>query len=162
MYKRQADYYERAVAAGAPLGVSAKDAANWISGELFRLLKESGEAFETVAGRFRPEHVAEVQDLLNKGTITRTSAKEVFEASFREGRAPSQVVAERGLAVIGAGDALAGLAREAIAANPKAVAEYRGGKTAAIKFLMGQVMKATRGQASPQAVQAALEEELAK
>src|SRR5204862_3286968 len=128
--------------------------------ELFRLLKETGESLADVAGRFQPEYVGQVQELLNQGTITRTSAKEVFEASFHDGLPPARIVAERGLAVIGAGDALASIAREAIAANPKAVAEYRSGKTVAIKFLVGQVMKASKGQANPQAAQTALEQEL--
>jgi aspartyl-tRNA(Asn)/glutamyl-tRNA(Gln) amidotransferase subunit B len=155
-----ADYYERAVAAGQTVGVGAKEVANWISGELFRLLKETGETLAEVEPRFRPEFIGEVQDLLAKGTITRTSAKEVFEASFRTGQQPAQVVAERGLAQIGAGDALSALARETVTANPKAVAEYKGGKTTAIKFLVGQMMKATKGQANPQAVQQALEDVL--
>jgi aspartyl-tRNA(Asn)/glutamyl-tRNA(Gln) amidotransferase subunit B len=155
-----ADYFERAVAAAQSLGVSAKEVANWVTGELFRLLKDTGESLEAAAGRLAPEFIGQVQDLLNKGTITRTSAKEVFEASFRAGQPPAQVVAERGLAVIGAGDALAEMARAAIAANPKVVADYRGGKTVAIKFLVGQVMKASKGQANPQAAQDALEREL--
>jgi aspartyl-tRNA(Asn)/glutamyl-tRNA(Gln) amidotransferase subunit B len=69
-------------------------------------------------------------------------------------------VAERGLAQIGAGDALTAMAREVIAANPKVVSDYKGGKASAIGFLVGQVMKETRGQANPQAVRAALEQEL--
>jgi aspartyl-tRNA(Asn)/glutamyl-tRNA(Gln) amidotransferase subunit B len=156
-----ADYFEAAVAA-APAGVPAVEIARWIGGELFRLLKETGEPLEAAAARIRPEYIGQLQALLDGGTITRTSAKEVFEASFREGQPPEQIVAARGLAVIGAGDALAAIAREAIAANPKAVAEYRAGKTVTIKFLVGQVMKATKGQASPQAAQAALEQELAQ
>jgi len=108
----------------------------------------------------RIEQVSGDEVLLNQGTITRTSAKEVFEGSFRDGQPPEQIVAARGLAVIGAGDALAAIAREAIAANPKAVAEYRAGKTVTIKFLVGQVMRATKGQASPQAAEAALESAL--
>ena len=155
-----ADYYEHAVAAARGVGATPKEVANWIIGELFRLLNETGESLGDVAARFRPEYVGDVYDLLNKGTITRTSAKEVFEISFRTGQPPAQVVAERGLAVIGAGEALTALAREVIAANPKVAADYRAGKTTAIKFLVGQVMKATRGQANPQAAQAALEEAL--
>jgi len=103
-----------------------------------------------------------VQDLITKGTITRTNAKEVFEISFRTGQAPAEVVAERGLAQIGAGDALTAMARDVIAANPKAVAEYRGGKVVAIKFLVGQMMRASKGQANPQAAQAALEQVLSE
>jgi aspartyl-tRNA(Asn)/glutamyl-tRNA(Gln) amidotransferase subunit B len=155
-----AEYFEQAVAEAKPRGISPKDVANWITGELFRLTKETGESLAEVGGRFKPAYVGEVIDLLAKGTITRTSAKEVFEASFRDGTAPAAVVAERGLAVIGGGDALAAMAREAIANNPKSVADYKSGKTVAIKYLVGQVMKASKGQANPQAAQAALEEEL--
>ncbi|MDW8147505.1 MAG: Asp-tRNA(Asn)/Glu-tRNA(Gln) amidotransferase subunit GatB [Roseiflexaceae bacterium] len=156
------DFYEQAVAAARVRGVTPKDVANWMTGELFRLLKETGEPLESAAHRLRPEYIGEVQDLLNQGVITRTSAKEAFEASFREGRSPARIVAERGMAVIGAGDALTNLVRQAIANNPKAVEEYRRGKVTAIKYLIGQVMKATRGQANPQAVQQALEQELAR
>ncbi len=156
------DYYEQAVAAARPRGVAPKDVANWLTGELFRLLKDSGETLVVAAQRIRPEYLAEVQELLNNGVITRTSAKEAFDAAFREGRAPAQIVAERGMAVIGAGDALTDMVRQAIADNPKVVEEYRGGKVTAIKYLIGQVMKATRGQASPQAVQQALEQELTR
>lgn len=158
--RSDSDYFEAAVAAAGARGVAPKDVANWVTGELFRLMKERGEALDQVAQRFPPEHIGAVQDLLAKGTITRTSAKEVFEAAFREGRAPEEIVRERGLAVIGSGDALAQIARDVIAANPKAVEDYRGGKQATIKFLIGQVMKATKGQASPQAAQEALEQEL--
>jgi aspartyl-tRNA(Asn)/glutamyl-tRNA(Gln) amidotransferase subunit B len=156
----RADYYERAVTAARAAGASPKDVANWCAGELFRLLNETGEDLANVETRFRPEYIGEVHDLLTKGTITRTTAKEVFEASFRSGQPPGQIVAERGLAQIGAGEALAALAREVVAANPKAVTEYRSGKATAIKFLVGQVMKATKGQANPQAAQSALEDEL--
>jgi aspartyl-tRNA(Asn)/glutamyl-tRNA(Gln) amidotransferase subunit B len=155
-----ADYFERAVAAGRAVGATPKEVANWCSGELFRLLNDTGEALSDVEPRFRPEYIAEVYDLLARGTITRTTAKEVFEASFRSGQPPAQIVAERGLAQIGAGDALAALAREIAAANPKVVQDYRAGKASAIKFLVGQIMKATKGQANPQAAQAALESEL--
>jgi aspartyl-tRNA(Asn)/glutamyl-tRNA(Gln) amidotransferase subunit B len=156
-----ADYFERAVAAGRAVDATPKEVANWCSGELFRLLNDTGEALVDVEPRFRPEYIAEVYDLLARGTITRTTAKEVFEASFRNGQPPAQIVAERGLAQIGAGDALVALAREVVAANPKVAHDYRAGKAPAIKFLVGQIMKATKGQANPQAAQAALEEELA-
>jgi len=156
-----ADYYERAVADAAQVGATPKEVANWCTGELFRLLNDTGEDLATAETRFRPEYIAEVLDLLGKGTITRTIAKEAFEASFRSGQPPARIVAERGWAMIGAGDALVALAREIVAANPKVAADYRAGKVTAIKFLVGQVMKATKGQASPQAAQTALEAELA-
>ena len=155
-----ADYFERAVGAGRAVGATSKEIANWCSGELFRLLNDGGETLAAVEPRFRPEYIAEIYDLLARGTITRTTAKEVFEASFRSGQPPAQIVAERGLAQIGAGDALLALAREVVAANPKVAQDYRAGKATAIKFLVGQIMKATKGQANPQAAQAALEAEL--
>jgi aspartyl-tRNA(Asn)/glutamyl-tRNA(Gln) amidotransferase subunit B len=152
-----AGYFERVVAAARPIGAAPKDVANWCAGELFRLLNDTGENLGVVETRFRPEYIAEVQDLLARGTITRTTGKEVFEASFRSGQPPAQIVAERGLAQIGAGDAMAALAREIVAANPKVAEDYRAGKMTAIKFLVGQIMKATKGQANPQAAQSALE-----
>lgn len=152
------DYYERAIAMADH--TAPRDVANWITGELFRLLKDTGEDIAAIQTRFPPAYIGQVQDFLAKGTITRTSAKEVFEISFRTGQAPGDVVAERGLAQIGAGDAITQFAREAVANNPKAVAEYRGGKASAIQFLVGQVMRASKGQANPQAVREALEAEL--
>ena len=160
--RADSEYFEQAVAAAQAQGVGARDVAIWVTGELFRLTKETGESLGDIHDRFKPAYVGEVIALLANGTITRTSAKEVFEASFRDGSAPAQVVHARGLAVIGGGDALAGLAREAIANNPKSVADYKSGKVVAIKFLVGQVMKASKGQANPQAAQAALEEELGR
>jgi aspartyl-tRNA(Asn)/glutamyl-tRNA(Gln) amidotransferase subunit B len=160
--RADSEYFEQAVAAAQAQGVGARDVAIWVTGELFRLTKETGESLGDIHDRFKPAYVGEVIALLANGTITRTSAKEVFEASFRDGSAPAQVVHARGLAVIGGGDALAGLAREAIANNPKSVADYKSGKVVAIKFLVGQVMKASKGQANPQAAQAALEEELSR
>ncbi len=160
--RADSEYFEQAVAAAQAQGVGARDVAIWVTGELFRLTKETGESLGDIHDRFKPAYVGEVIALLANGTITRTSAKEVFEASFRDGSAPAQVVRARGLAVIGGGDALAGLAREAIANNPKSVADYKSGKVVAIKFLVGQVMKASKGQANPQAAQAALEEELSR
>ncbi len=158
--RSDSEYFEAAVATAHPHGIAPREVAVWVTGELFRLMKDSGEALDAVAKRFPPAYIAEVQQLLANGTITRTSAKEVFETAYREGRAPRDIVAERGLAVIGAGDALREVVRSAIEANPKVVADYRAGKIAAIKFLVGQVMKATKGQASPQAAQEALEQEL--
>lgn len=154
-----ADYYEAAVAAAALVGGSAKDVANWVAGELFRLLNDSGEPSARMAARMPPQHVAAIIDLLARGTITRTVAKQVFETSYNTGTDPARIVAEQGLTQISDSDALATLARELIAAesNAKAVAEYRKGKTSAIQFLVGQMMKATKGQANPQTARAVLE-----
>ncbi len=158
--RHRAAYYERTVIAVQAVGGTPRDAAVWIAGELLRLINDTGEELQAAETRLPPAAVAEVVDMLLRGAITRTTAKEAFEVAFRTGQSPAQIVAERGWAVISDTDALTRLAREVIAAHPKAVAEYQGGKATAIKFLIGQIMKATKGQASPQMVQSALEAEL--
>ncbi len=157
-----ADYYETAVQAAADGQGSARDVANWVVGELFRLLNDSGEPASRMAERMPPQHIAEILALLAKGGITRTVAKQVFEESFNSGINPEKIVSDRGLKQISDEGSLATIAREVIAANPKPVEEYRKGKTTAIQFLVGQIMKATKGQANPQAARTALETELSK
>ncbi|MCG8347614.1 MAG: Asp-tRNA(Asn)/Glu-tRNA(Gln) amidotransferase subunit GatB [Chloroflexales bacterium] len=139
-----ADYYETAVEAVRAVGASAKEAANWILGELFRLINDDGVSSDQMAVRMPPQHIATVIDLVAKGTITRTVAKQVFEESYRNGIDPARIVADKGLTQISDTDALATLAREILASDnaAKAVAEYRKGKTSAIQFLIGQMMKA--------------------
>ncbi|HEY1013715.1 MAG TPA: Asp-tRNA(Asn)/Glu-tRNA(Gln) amidotransferase subunit GatB [Herpetosiphonaceae bacterium] len=153
-----ADYYERVVAeTGA---ANAKPAANWILGELFRLLKETGETIDQVEGRVLPAHINSLIDAVARGEIGSTVAKQVFEETYRTGQAPTQIIIAKGLRQISDVGALAEAARAAIEANPKVVADYRSGKAPAIKFLVGQVMKATKGQANPQLAEEALRKEL--
>ncbi|NJP06246.1 MAG: Asp-tRNA(Asn)/Glu-tRNA(Gln) amidotransferase subunit GatB [Chloroflexaceae bacterium] len=155
-----ADYFETAVDAARAIQGTPKDVANWILGEGFRLLNDSNEESTNLGTRMPVAHLINVMDLLAQGKITRTVAKQVFEASFQNGQPPDQIVAEQGLTQISDTDALATLAREVIANNPKAVDEYRRGKKTAIQFLVGQIMKATRGQANPQTARTVLEAEL--
>jgi aspartyl-tRNA(Asn)/glutamyl-tRNA(Gln) amidotransferase subunit B len=155
-----ADYYETAVAAAQQGGSSARDVANWIVGELFRLLKEEAVPFTALADRMPAGYIAEVLDMLTKGTINRTVAKQVFEESFHQTTSPIQLVQDKGLTQISDESALVTLARDVVEANPKPVAQYRSGKTSTIQFLVGQMMKATKGQANPQTARAALEEVL--
>lgn len=151
-------YYEQAVAAARTMGISAKEVANWVVGELFRLQKDS--SFEQAAERMPVAHLVELLDLLARQAITRTVAKHVFDESYASGLAPSQIVQEQGLTQISDTGTIVALAREVIANNPKAVGEYRKGKKTALQFLVGQVMKATSGQANPQVVRSVLEAEL--
>ncbi len=154
-----ADYYEQAVAAAN--GRSPKAVANWILGELFRLLNETGETLDAASVRMRPEFIGAVVALVADGTINGTVAKQVFEESFRTGQAPATIVEARGLRQINDSDALVTMARDVIAANPKVVGDYRSGKTQSIKFLVGQIMKASKGQANAQMAEKVLAEELA-
>ena len=154
-----ADYFETAAAAAG--GQSPKAVANWLTGELFRLLNDTGETLEAAAIRLQPEYLGEIAALVAEGTISGTVAKQVFEECFRTGHAPRAIVEAQGLKQISDTSALTALAREVIAANPKVVDDYHRGKTQSIKFLVGQIMRASKGQANPQIAEKALAEELA-
>jgi aspartyl-tRNA(Asn)/glutamyl-tRNA(Gln) amidotransferase subunit B len=135
-----ADYFEAAVQA-APEH-SAKSVSNWITGELFRLLNDSGEAISAVAPRMQPSFIGELLGLVKGGTINGPTAKSVFEESFRTGSTPTTIVDAKGLRQISDTSAVLQLAQQAI------------------KFLVGQVMKASKGQANPQVAEQALREVL--
>jgi aspartyl-tRNA(Asn)/glutamyl-tRNA(Gln) amidotransferase subunit B len=107
-----------------------------------------------------PQHIAEVLELLGKKTINRTVAKQVFEESFQSGGSPAQIVQAKGLTQISDTDKLVQLAQEVIAEHQDAVEQYRKGKTTAVQFLVGQMMRKTRGQANPQSARELLEAEL--
>jgi aspartyl-tRNA(Asn)/glutamyl-tRNA(Gln) amidotransferase subunit B len=146
--RARADYFERAVGA-AGIG-RAKLVSNWILGELARLQNLRGREIEDVA--VRPEHLAELVELVEGGTITSAAAKTVFERMFETGAAPRAVVAELSLASMGDEDELLRVIDDVIAANPRPVADYRAGKVKASEAIVGKVIGATRGRANPERV----------
>jgi aspartyl-tRNA(Asn)/glutamyl-tRNA(Gln) amidotransferase subunit B len=150
-----AELFERAV----ELYPDPKRVGNWIQTELFRLQKEGGD--EEGTGRVPPaEHLAELLRLIDRGTVSGTAAKQVFEEMYRTGRAPTAVVEALGLAQVSDADELGDVVAQVIAANPQPVADYRNGKTPALGRLVGQVMKATRGRANPGLVNELLRKQL--
>ncbi|MGQ9593059.1 MAG: Asp-tRNA(Asn)/Glu-tRNA(Gln) amidotransferase subunit GatB [Anaerolineae bacterium] len=138
-----ADYYEACVAAYP----DPKVVANWVTGEVFRLLRRSSQDIGQM--RVSPAHLAELLRLVDSGTLTLTLAKAVFEEMCETGEAPGQIVQARGLAVVGDAKALEPVVQQVIREHPDAVAQYLKGKEGALGFLIGQVMKATRGKADP-------------
>jgi aspartyl-tRNA(Asn)/glutamyl-tRNA(Gln) amidotransferase subunit B len=142
-----AAYYDRAVEAGKARGVDAKAIANWITGELFRLMKESNA--EIGAVKIAPEQIPDLPALVAAGTISNTIAKTVFEEMYTTGQDARAIIAAKGFAQISDRGALQTIVAQVLAENPKQVAEYLGGKETIAKFLVGQVMKATKGQANP-------------
>ena len=156
--RETAEYFEHVLATTG--NAKAKPVANWILGELFRLIKENDETLTQAAERVTPEHINSLIDAVASGEIGSTVAKQVFEETYRSGKAPSAIISAKGLRQISDTSVISQAARDAIAANPKVVADYKSGKTAAIKFLVGQVMKATKGQAKPQVVEEVLQKEL--
>jgi aspartyl-tRNA(Asn)/glutamyl-tRNA(Gln) amidotransferase subunit B len=142
----RADYFEAVSKAGA----SGKNAANWMQTELLRRLNDSGKEIE--ASPVAPASLAELLKLVDSGQITAAIGKKVFATMFETGRAAAEIVAAEGLAQISDTSAIEQAAREVIEKNPDNVAKFRSGNEGVFKFFVGQVMRATRGQANPQAV----------
>jgi len=157
--RERADYFEALVAAlKLPPARATKLAANWLLGEVARWLN----AHDGDISRF-PIAAPELAALIlmsEEGKITAAVAKDVFEQMTASGRPAAEIVEAGGLAQISGTDELTAMVKKAVAANPKAVEDYRAGKETAVKFLIGQVMRETRGRANPQAVQELLEQEL--
>ncbi len=135
----------------------AKSVANWVTGEYLRL-RNTAVADATV--HVAAAELAAIVRAVEAGTISRANAKEVFEAHVGTGEAAAAIIADRGFRQITDTDAVGAAVDDVIAANPAAVADYRAGKVQAVGFLVGQVMKATRGQANAGLVQAAVRERL--
>lgn len=138
---------------------NAKTISNWIMGELLRLLNARNKELDVTG--ITPDGLASLLKLIEKGSISNKMGKEVFEAMFEEGKDPEQIVKEKGLSQISDEGQLSRIIDEVIAKNPKSVADFKSGKKQAIGFLVGQVMKATRGQANPGMVNTMLREKLA-
>ncbi|HEY8425650.1 MAG TPA: Asp-tRNA(Asn)/Glu-tRNA(Gln) amidotransferase subunit GatB [Limnochordales bacterium] len=138
-----------------------KAASNWVMSEVLRLLRAMGMEPADLAGRETwAAYLSEVLDLVRAGTVTATVGKEVLEESLRTGQPPSAIVRARGLEQVGDESQLVQWVRQAIAANPDAVASYRSGKEQAAGFLVGQVMKLSRGKANPKVVGELVRKEL--
>jgi aspartyl-tRNA(Asn)/glutamyl-tRNA(Gln) amidotransferase subunit B len=150
-----ADYYEASVKAGAP----AKAAASWISVELLRRLNDAGKEID--ACPLPAAALAELLLKIEKGEITAASGKKVFAKMFESGKGAAEIIAGEGLSQITDTDAIEKAARDVMAKNPDNVAKYRAGNEGVFKFFVGQVMRETRGQANPQAVNEILKRLLA-
>jgi aspartyl-tRNA(Asn)/glutamyl-tRNA(Gln) amidotransferase subunit B len=164
-----ADYFETVVnfvgrsapaPAESPAGVgtpalqkeaAAKSAANWITGRLAYRLHESN--LTNLQIPMSPAHLAELIALIDKGTISTTGAREVLDEAFNTGKSPAAIVQEKGLAQIGDADALTAAAKEVLAQNADAAAKYRAGNEKVLGFLVGQLMKQSKGRANPQIAQ---------
>jgi aspartyl-tRNA(Asn)/glutamyl-tRNA(Gln) amidotransferase subunit B len=149
-----------AITAADP-GLPVKDVANLVSGDYGRAAKETAERGpEGLVGHAEAGELADLLRRVDAGELSRANAKEVLAEHLASGATVAGIVAERGLHQIHDADALGSIVDEVLAANPGAVADYHGGKAQAVGFLVGQVMKATRGQANAAIVQAALRERL--
>jgi aspartyl-tRNA(Asn)/glutamyl-tRNA(Gln) amidotransferase subunit B len=148
------DFFERAVA----LYPQPKTVSNWMQSELFRLLKD-GEG-DVSGTKLTPELLVDLLGMVERGDINARTGKEVFEEMFQSGRSAGAIVKERGLTQISDTSALEAVVDDVIANNPQAAADFRAGKGPALGFLVGQVMKLTRGQANPGVVNKLLKDKL--
>ncbi len=141
-----ARYFERAAkATGNP-----KAAANWVQGELMGALNASSNHIE--ASPISAEQLGGLVALVDKGTLSGKLAKEVFAKMFASGKGAEEIVEAEGLRQISDTSELDGIIGNILESSPKQVAQYQGGKKGVIGFFVGQVMKATRGQANPKVV----------
>jgi aspartyl-tRNA(Asn)/glutamyl-tRNA(Gln) amidotransferase subunit B len=147
------DYFEETVRAGAP----AKLAASWIQTELLHQMNQSSPA-EDAAGDFRisPKNFAGLLAMIGKNEITGAMAKKIFPQMFATGKSASEIAASEGLQKMDDASAIEKLCADAIAASPDNAAKYRAGNQGVFNYFVGQVMKASRGQATPQSVQETL------
>ncbi|MBN2557953.1 MAG: Asp-tRNA(Asn)/Glu-tRNA(Gln) amidotransferase subunit GatB [Clostridia bacterium] len=151
---KTSDFFEEAVKYGA----DAKTAANWIMGDLMRLMNDAGTEDIPFGGKM----LAELADLIGQGRISNNIAKTVLSEMFATGGTPSFIVKEKGLEVVSDRDELARIVDKVISHNKKSVEDYMGGKEKAMGFLMGQVMRETGGKANPTMVKAMLADGLKK
>ena len=151
-----ADYFEAAVKAGAP----GKSAANWISTELLRRLNEAGKDIEGCP--VPPSALAELLAKIESGEITAATGKKVFATMFDTGKRAAAIISTEGMMQITDAGAIEKIARTVVAKNAENAAKYRAGNEGVFKFFVGQVMRETRGQASPQVVNDILKRVLAE
>lgn len=160
--KETADFFEETIGIhsmeGAVLHQRSKSIGNWMLGEMARLLNAEDCNLSDVT--ITPHDLAMLQDLLDSGTLSSSMAKGVFEGMFYTGKGPQMIVQEQGLVQLNDTDALLAVIEETLAANPQAVEDYLHGKETATKFLIGQVMKRTKGKANPGIAQNLLKERL--
>ena len=154
--KETADFFEAAIAAGA----DAKLASNWLQGEVAQYLNAEGKKLSEIG--LTAENLTEMIQLISDGTISSKIAKKVFVELAKNGGSADAFVKKAGLIQISDPAVLIPIISDVLAKNEKAVADYKGGNKNSAKALIGQLMKATKGQANPQVVQELLYAELDK
>lgn len=151
-------YYVRLFERTVEITGNPKDSANWIMGELMKMLNDTQTLPENM--HFRQDSLGEIINLLNSNKISRDSAKKVFKAVFEEDVIPADYVKAHNMEVLSDTGAIRSVVEEVIAGNQKAVEEYKGGKSQSFNFLIGQCMRALKGKAPAAEVTKILKETL--
>ncbi|MBU7008679.1 Asp-tRNA(Asn)/Glu-tRNA(Gln) amidotransferase subunit GatB [Phosphitispora fastidiosa] len=154
--KELSDYFDE----GLKYTANAKALSNWVMGELLKYINTSGMSVADFDFPIPPANLAELIELIDSGDISGKIAKDVFAGMQEKGERPSVIIEARGLKQISDAGAIAAVIDEVIAKNPQSVEDFRNGKDKAIGFLVGQVMKATKGQANPGVVNQLLRDKM--
>ncbi len=154
--KKTADYFDETVS----LGASPKAVSNWMMGDIAKFINDK----ELEAGDipFAPAQLKALIDLIEKGTISNSAAKKVLAEMFAQPEEPEKIVERLGLSQVSDEGALMAMVQEVLAQNPQSIVDYKAGKDRALGFLMGQVMRVSKGKANPQVINQMLKEALDK
>jgi aspartyl-tRNA(Asn)/glutamyl-tRNA(Gln) amidotransferase subunit B len=152
-----ANYFEQAVIAAK--NIPAKTVGNWITGEIFGWMNQSGETIQNI--RVPSEALSDLLNQIQKGEINQTTGKAVLVEMLQSGSSARQIIESKGLRQVSDSDQIAQMVQDVLDENPQQVAEYLSGKEGLINWLFGQVMRAAKGKANPQVVREALSKQLA-
>jgi aspartyl-tRNA(Asn)/glutamyl-tRNA(Gln) amidotransferase subunit B len=159
-----ADYEEDFVSIGLPGALSlterAKLGSNWLLGEVSRIINANDIDIDGFRQKVSPERLVGLSALTSRAAINTATAKTVLEEMFQTGKNADEIVSQRGLSQISDSAELEAVVGEVVKSNPQAVADFRSGKDTAIKFLVGQVMRATKGRANPALANELLKQQL--
>ncbi|MFT8313144.1 MAG: Asp-tRNA(Asn)/Glu-tRNA(Gln) amidotransferase subunit GatB [Clostridium sp.] len=151
-----ADFFEKT----AEISGDAKSSSNWLMGDISKIMKENAVWVEDL--KFTPEQLAELIKLINASTISNAIGKKVIVDMFNTGKSPKTIVNEKGLIQNSDTDAILQVVKKVLNSNAKSIEDYKNGKTKVIGFLVGKVMKETKGKANPQIVNKLMNEEIKK
>ena len=152
--KEMADYFDEAVKTAK----DSKGVSNWMLGDVSAYLNNEGITIKEF--KVTPAHLAELVNLIKDGVLSSKLAKKVFAEMLKDDKAPKALVKELGLEQVSDEGAILKLVEETIAENPQSVADFKAGKDRAIGFLVGQIMKKSKGKANPGMVQKMLKEKM--
>ncbi len=155
--KAMADYFEETIKSNKD--TKPQEISNWLAGEVSRIMNASNVNIDGFKKQVSPPALSGLI-LSSHATINAATAKTVLEEMFRTGKTAAAIIKERGLSQISDAGELEKVVAEVIYSNAQAVADYRAGKETAARFLVGQVMKATKGRANPQLVNEVLKQKL--
>ena len=153
-----ADFYEACVAAATAYDLDAHTVSNWVLGELFRLSNETNVPLDE--SPITPQALADLLDRVERRVVNANTGKSVLAEMYRTGRPAQEIIEESGLAQIRDEGQIEELVAAIIEKNPDPVSQYLAGKESVLGFLIGQVMRASRGKADPQLVRKLLRERL--